>query len=267
MNCLGIAFVVPLLTCGQSITGTFVDPAQASVGNVVVGLLPVGDDWVTRSTHTDAYGRFRFLPVKLGEYVVVARAGGFQGRVLAVRVVAGKETELGAVELKVGSCDSPGTNCDYIFVGPPPPPRPPVPVVDFCTALKGPDRYGNKLIVLVGMLSTLHSWPTLTAKCDSMLASGGPTWTNAVLLPEQAAPQRSPTLPNIPNLKKQLVDLAAAVRKTSGSATSKVVAVYGFLDIPDGLKVVPCASDSCTHPDILLPPASFLSVEGFQELK
>jgi hypothetical protein len=68
-------------------------------------------------------------------------------------------------------------------------------------------------------------------------------------------------------LKKKLADLAAAIRKTSGSSTARVAAVYGFLDVPDGLTVVPCASDSCTRPDILMPPASFLRVDGFQELK
>jgi hypothetical protein len=142
-----------------------------------------------------------------------------------------------------------------------------MPAVDLCTALKSPDRYGSKLIVMVGILSTLHGWPTLTATCNSTLVSSGLTWTNAVLLPEAAAPQQSPTLPDIPDLKTKLADRAAAVRKTSSSATSRLVAVYGFLDIPDGLKAVPCTGDSCTRPDILLPPACFLSVEGFQELK
>jgi len=72
---------------------------------------------------------------------------------------------------------------------------------------------------------------------------------------------RSATVPYTPQ------DLAAAVRKTSGSANARVAAVYGFLDIPDGLQIVPCTGDSCTRPDIRYPPASFLSVDGFKELK
>ena len=122
-------------------------------------------------------------------------------------------------------------------------------------------------MVMVGMLANILGRPALAAACDSMLASGGLSWTNAVLLPERAAPQESPTLPSVPDLKKKLADLAAAVRKTSGSATARVAAVYGFLDIPDGLTVVPCAGDSCTRPDIRMPPASFLRVDGFQELR
>jgi hypothetical protein len=140
-------------------------------------------------------------------------------------------------------------------------------VVDLCEALKSPHQYGNKLIVIVGKLTTLHGWPTLTAACDTALTSGRLTWTNAVLLPEAAAPHQSPKFPNIRGLKKKLADLARAVRKSSGSATSRVVAVYGFLDIPDGLQAVPCTGDSCTRPDIRMPPASFLRVDGFEELK
>ena len=120
---------------------------------------------------------------------------------------------------------------------------------------------------MVGMLTTLNGLPALTATCDSALTLEGLTWINAVLLPWQFAPKESPAPPNVPDLKKKLADRAAAVRKTSSSANSRLVAVYGFLDIPDGLTVVACTGDSCTRPDIRMPPASFLSVEGFQELK
>jgi hypothetical protein len=120
---------------------------------------------------------------------------------------------------------------------------------------------------MVGMLTTLNGVPTMTATCESVLASGGLTWTNAVLLPENASPQRSPTLPDIPGLKRKLADLSASVRRANRSAASRVVVVYGFLDVPDGLSVVPCVGDSCTRPDIKMPPASFLRVDGFQELK
>jgi hypothetical protein len=88
-----------------------------------------------------------------------------------------------------------------------------------------------------------------------------------VLLPEGAVPQQSAMFPNVPDLKKKLADLSAAVRKTSGSATGKTATVYGFLDIPDGLQVVPCTGDSCLRPDFRMPAASFLRVDGFQELK
>jgi hypothetical protein len=111
-------------------------------------------------------------------------------------------------------------------------------VIDLCEALKSPAQYGNKLVVM----------------------------TNTVLLPWQDTPQTSPTLPNVPDLKKKLADRVAAIRKASGS-TTRVVAVYGFLDIPDGLTAVRCAGDSCARPDILVPPASFLKVDGFRELK
>jgi hypothetical protein len=140
-------------------------------------------------------------------------------------------------------------------------------VVDLCQALKSPDRYGNKLILMVGMHTTLHGWPALTATCGTALATASLTWINAVLLPEGAVPQKTPTFPDVPDLRKKLADRAAAVRKTGGSATSRVVAVYGFLDLPDGLQAVPCTGDSCTRPDIRMPPASFLRVDGFEELK
>jgi len=141
------------------------------------------------------------------------------------------------------------------------------PVADLCESLKSPERYGSKLIVMVGILTTLHGWPTLTATCDTSLASDGLTWTNSVLLPERAVPEGSPAFPDISDLRKKLAERALAIRKANGSATARVAAVYGFLDISDGLAAVPCAGDSCTRPDILMPPASFLRVDGFQELK
>jgi hypothetical protein len=262
---LVLALISPLALSGQSIVGRVVDVIPLPLRNALVELLPVGGDWITQSTRTDASGTFQFSAFESGEYVILARMGGFQSRVLQVRVASGQKVDAGALELRLSGCDSPGVSCDYF--GNPRPRRPPVPVVDLCEALKSSDRFGNKLIVMVGMLTTLHGRPALTATCDSTLASGGPTWINAVLLPEGAAPQQSPTLPKVRDLKKKLVNLAAAVRKTSDSATSRVAAVYGFLDIADALQVIPCAGDSCTHPDIRMPPASFLSVEGFQELK
>ena len=265
MKWLGITLLLPLVISAQSITGKIVDPALAPVEHVSIGLRPVGADQVTKSTQTDSEGAFRLSPVEPGEYVLIARKTGFQSRVLAVRVVAGKEAELGAMEIRVVSCDFPGVNCDYF--GSLPPTRSPVPVVDLCEALKSPAQYGNKLIVMVGTLTALNGLPALTAKCDSALAAGGLTWINAILLPWQAAPQESPTLPNIAELEKKLADRAAAIRKGNGATTSRVVAVYGFLDIPDGLTSVPCTGDSCARPDILMPPASFLRVDGFQELK
>lgn len=211
------------------------------------------------------YGRFQFSPVAAGEYVIVARAAGFQSRVLTLHVSSEHEADVGTLELRIGSCDNPGTYCDYFSGGAPP--RPQVAVVDLCEALKSPDRYGNKLMVIIGILTTVRGWPALTATCDSMLASGGLTWTNTVLLPEGAVPQQSSTFPSVPDLKRKLADLALAVRKTSGSATAKVVGVSGFLDVPDGLQIVPCTGDFCARPDITMPPASFLRVDGFQELK
>lgn len=261
-----MALLVPLLVCGQSITGRFVDPYPAGVGGVVVGLLPAGADWVTRSTHSEPNGTFKLSPVQPGEYVIVARGAGFQSRVLTTSVSSGNETDVGTLELRIASCDSPGIlSCDNF--GSSPPPRPPIPVVDLCEALKHPDRYGNKIIVIVGVITSVRGWPSLTATCNTALSSGGLSWINAMLLPEGAVPQKSPTFPNVPDLKKKLADLAAAVRKTSGATTARVAAVYGFLDIPDGLQVIRCTGDACAHPDIRMPPASFLRVDGFEALK
>ena len=102
-----------------------------------VGLLPVGDDWVRQSTHTDANGAFQFFSVEPGEYVLIARSGGFQSRALRVRALSGQEVDAGALELGISGCESPGVNCDTFGV--PPTRRPPVPVVDLCEALKSPE--------------------------------------------------------------------------------------------------------------------------------
>jgi hypothetical protein len=260
---LAVALLLPLVLSGQSITGKIVDPIPLPWPNLPVGLLPVGADWVTTSTHTNASGAFRFFPVEPGNYVVILRANAFRGQVIVVRV-SGGETNVGTLEPKFFTgCESPIGNCNTLGT----PTWPEAPVADLCETLKRPDRYAGKVIVMVGMLTTLHGWPTLSATCDNSLSSDGLTWTNAVLLPEGAVPQRSPTFPKLPDLEKKLADLAAAIRKTSGLPTSRVAAVYGFLDIPDGFQVVPCSSDSCTRPDIRMPPASFLRVDGFQELK
>ena len=203
MNSLGFALLIPLVACAQSITGRFVDPAQASIGKVDVELLPAGGDWVTRSTYSEPNGSFQFLLVEPGAYVIVAGAAGFQSRVVTVRVSSGHVADVGTLVLRIGSCDRPGTNCDSFFGGAPPPPPPPVPAVDLCKALKSPNRYGNKPIVMVGMLTTVRGRPALTAACDSTLASGGLTWTNAVLLPEGAVPQTVPDVPQYSRFQKE----------------------------------------------------------------
>ena len=263
MKSLCLAFLFVLVVNAQSITAKIVDPIPLPWANVPVGLLPVGSDRLTRSTHTDAAGSFRFFPIEPGDYVVITRAREFRSEVRVVHV-SSEDSDIGTLKPKFfQGCESPIGNCNTVGTAS----WPEAPVVDLCEALKSPDRYGSKLILMVGMLTTLHGWPTLTATCDSMLASGGLTWTNAVLLPEGAVPQRSPTLPNVSDLSKKLTDLAAAFRKASGSPTARVAAVYGFLDIPDGLQVVPCTGDSCARPDIRMPPASFLRVDGFEELK
>jgi len=260
---LGITLLLPLVISAQSITGRIVDPIPLPVRNFPVGLLPVGGDWITKSTLTDPNGTFRFARIEPGDYVVVTRDNGFQSQVRVVHV-SSDETDIGTLKSKLFvGCESPNGNCNTVG----PRPLPMAPVADLCESLKSPDRYGSKLIVMVGILSTLHGWPTLTATCDTSLASDGLTWTNSVLLPEGAVPEGSPAFPDIADLRKKLADRAAALRKANGSTTSRVVAVYGFLDIPDGLASVPCAGDSCTRPDILMPPASFLRVDGFQELK
>jgi len=263
VNWLGLGLLIPLLTCGQSITGKIVDPIPLPLSNVPIGLLPVVGDWIMRSTHSDANGAFLFFPVEPGDYVIVTREFGYQSQVRVVHV-SNSETDVGTLKPKIFTgCESPIGNCNTVGT----PIWPEAPVADLCEVLKSPDRHASKLIVMVGILTTHQGWPTLTAACDTTLASGGLTWTNAVLLPEGAVPQKSPTFPEIPDLKKKLADLAVAVRRTSSSANAKVAAVYGFLDIPDGLTAVPCAGDSCSRPDIRMPPASFLRVDGFQELK
>ncbi len=266
MNWHSIALLVPLAVWGQSITGRFVDPVQASVGKVSVELLPVGGDRIAKSTQTDPNGIFRLSPVEPGDYVLYARVAGFRGRVLAVHVSNRAESNVGTLVLEILSCESPGVSCDYF--GPPLPPRapPPIPVVDLCECLRSPERYGNKWILIVGNLTSLDGLLALTADCDGALGSGALTWINAVLLPWQSIPQDSRGLPDIPNLKATLRNLATSVRKSDGS-TSRVAAVYGFLNIPNGLAAVQCKGGSCSHPDIRMPPASFLRVDGFQELK
>jgi hypothetical protein len=261
---LALALLLPLFIRGQSITGKTIDPALFALKGVSVRLLPVGGDWVTRSIQTDSNGRFRFFPVDPGEYVIVARHSGFRSRVRVVHVFGETEVDIGVLELGIGSCDYPGIICDSFLKRPPP--RPPVPVVDLCEALKSPDRYGNQLIVVVGMPATLDGWPTLTATCDSALASGGLIWPNAVLLPENATRQQSLKPTNVRDLKKKLADRAASIRKT-GSERPRVVAVYGYLDAVDGLTVVPCTGSCVTRADIQMLPATFLRVDGFQELK
>ena len=262
MKWLGITLLLPLVMSAQSITGKIVDPIPLPLPGVPVGLLTVGGEWVTKSTQTDSNGTFRFSPIEPGDYVLLLRVNGFRGQVQVVRVASG-ETDVGTLEPKFfQGCESPIGNCNTVG----PPSWPEAPVVDLCEGLKTPDRYASKLIVMVGTLTTLHGLPTLTATCSDALSSGGLTWANSVLLPEASATQKSPTLPNVPDLKKKLADRASAIRKASGSTTSRVVAVYGFLDIPDGLATVPCKGD-CSRPDVLMPPASFLRVDGFQELK
>ena len=164
MKWLVLALISPLALSGQSIVGKVVDVIPLPLPNAPVGLLPVEGDRVAQSTHTDANGTFQFLSVEPGEYVIIARTGGFQSRVLPVRVSSGHETDVGVLELRISGCDSPGVICDTFGT---PPPRPPaVPVIDLCEALKSPDRYENKLIVMVGLLTTVRGWPTLTATCD-----------------------------------------------------------------------------------------------------
>ena len=263
MKRLALVLLFPLALGAQTITGKIVDPIPLPMRYVSVGLLPVGADWVVESTHTDANGIFRFFPAAPGEYVVVVKEPEFRGQVWAVHFST-EAIDVGTLKAKLFSgCESPIGNCNTVGERP----LPPAPLVGLCEVLKTPERFRDGLVMMVGILTSLHDRPVLTARCNSQLVSGDLTWTNAVLLPEDAAPQQSPQFPSTSNMKKQLADLAAAVRKASGSKTSRVAVVYGFLDIPDGFSVVPCAAGSCVRTDILMPPASFLRVDGFQELK
>ena len=117
VNCLRIALLVPLVMCGQSITGKIVDPIPAPLPGLVVGLLPIGGDWVTKSTRTGSDGEFRFFPIEPGEYAIIARAPGWRSRVRVVRVSGKADADLGALELGIASCDSTGV-CDYVTDAP-----------------------------------------------------------------------------------------------------------------------------------------------------
>jgi hypothetical protein len=136
----------------QSITGKIVDPIPLPLSNVPIGLLPVGGDWVTQPTRTDANGAFRFFPIEPGDYVIVMRESGFQSQIRVVHV-SSAETDVGTLKIKLfAGCESPIGNCNTVGT----PAWPEAPVVDLCEALKTPDRYVSKLIVMVGMLTTVR---------------------------------------------------------------------------------------------------------------
>jgi hypothetical protein len=64
-------------------------------------------------------GGFQTGQLQPGSYVVVAWVQGFSARRSSVVILAGQTTDMGKIQLEVGSCDAPGVMCDNFGIGPP----------------------------------------------------------------------------------------------------------------------------------------------------
>ena len=85
-----------------SVYGTVADESGGSIPNVVVTITgEVG----TRSTQSDAAGRFRFLGIVRGEYALVLAHSGFARVSRTIRVTTGENVELGFA-LKVAAAET-----------------------------------------------------------------------------------------------------------------------------------------------------------------
>jgi hypothetical protein len=141
------AAILPAQTGQCLIRGEVTDGSHAAIGNAVIHVLTKNSMAVVYSgnAHYDN-GTFCVKELSPGTYTVKAWQNGFRAnRVHDVVVRSGETTELGTIQLEVGSCEARGVNCDYFYT-PKTFPSKPEPIVEVTrTNLKLPRACGADL--------------------------------------------------------------------------------------------------------------------------
>jgi hypothetical protein len=130
------------------IRGEVTDASSAAIGNALIRVITKNSTSVVyRGNTKDDDGIFCVKDLSPGTYTVKVWQNGFRGNLVRDVVVRGhKTTNIGTIQLEVGSCDAPGVYCDD-FITPLNFPSKPDPVVDAArTHLKLPRACGADLV-------------------------------------------------------------------------------------------------------------------------
>jgi carboxypeptidase family protein len=114
-----LAFAAAVILSAQLqclIRGQVSDSEGAAIGNALISVFPKESTLLAFRGNAHDDGTFCIKDLSPGTYTVKAWQNGFRAeRVRDVVVRSGETTELGTIQLEVGSCDARGVNCDYFY--------------------------------------------------------------------------------------------------------------------------------------------------------
>jgi hypothetical protein len=142
---IAAAVILPAQPDKCAIRGEVVDTVHAMIPKPLIRVIAIEPMSVIYRGNADE-GTFCIKDLAPGTYTVKAWANGFRGNsVRDVVVRSGETTEVGPIQLEVGSCDARGVNCDYFYT-PETVPSKPEPVVEVVRAdLQLPKECGADL--------------------------------------------------------------------------------------------------------------------------
>lgn len=111
------ALILPAQTDRCLIRGEVTDASHAAIGNALVHVLTKDSMSVVYSGNAHYLdGTFCVKDLSPGTYTVKAWQNGFrENSVRGVVVRSGKTTNVGTIQLEVGSCDARGVHCDSFY--------------------------------------------------------------------------------------------------------------------------------------------------------
>ena len=101
------------------IRGVLIDATGAELPGGLVRVFQTPSNSLVTRVRTEPAGWFQVGGLQAGSYILVAWVQGFSARRSPVVIVDRQTTDLGKIQLDVGSCDAPGVMCDDFGLGPP----------------------------------------------------------------------------------------------------------------------------------------------------
>jgi Carboxypeptidase regulatory-like domain len=104
---------------GGLIRGVLTDATGAVLPGGFIRVFQTPSNALITRLRVEPDGVFQTGQLQPGSYIVVAWVQGFSARRSSVVILEGQMTDMGKIQLEVGSCDAPGIMCDDFGIGPP----------------------------------------------------------------------------------------------------------------------------------------------------
>ena len=104
---------------GGLIRGVLTDATGAVLPGGFIRVFQTPSNALITRLRVEPDGGFQTGQLQPGSYIVVAWVQGFSARRSSVVILEGQTTDMGKIQLEVGSCDAPGVMCDDFGIGPP----------------------------------------------------------------------------------------------------------------------------------------------------